>query len=88
MDDEVVPIFEVVWSDAWFDRDESEPSQWLDKYLVHSIGFLVRDDELVLSLAGEILPDGQYRSVTHVPRNMVVSAKEVREDWRKEQVDG
>ena len=84
MDDKALPVFQCVWRDAWFDRDESNPLDWTDQYFVHTVGFLVRDEDTVLSLAGEILPDGQFRSVTHIPRALVVTLKEVRQDWNTE----
>ncbi len=74
---EAVPIFEVIYTDVWFDPDTSEPP-WPPNYVVHAVGFLVRDEEEVLSLAGEITQDGGYKAVTHIPTRLVVSRKEVK----------
>lgn len=77
MDDALSSMWVVVWTDAWFDHDESAPEDWTPNFVVTSIGFLVRDGAEVLSLAHEVLPDGQYRAVTHIPRSLVVSTTEL-----------
>jgi hypothetical protein len=41
-------------------------------YRFTSVGFLVRSDEIGISLAGEIGEDGRYRDHTFIPRVMVV----------------
>jgi hypothetical protein len=63
----------VRWHDAWFDFEHGT-SDWRDDYLVETVGFLVRQDPGVISLAQELLPgrDG-FRAVTHIPTGVVES---------------
>jgi hypothetical protein len=63
----------VRWFDAWFDF-ERDPNGWRDEYVVETVGFLVREEAGVISLAQELLPgrDG-YRAITHIPRGVVQS---------------
>lgn len=76
MDDAVPPeVVECVWTDAWGDTDQHSPEIWRENFPVHSVGFLVRDEEAVVSLAAEILPDGDYRGVLHIPRQLMVSCR-------------
>jgi hypothetical protein len=63
----------VRWRDAWFDF-EHDASGWRDSYVVQTVGFLVRRDPGVVSVAQELLPgrDG-FRAVTHIPMGVVES---------------
>lgn len=63
----------VRWHDAWFDFEHGT-GDWREDYLVQTVGFLVRQDSRVISLAQELLPghDG-YRAVTHIPMGVVES---------------
>lgn len=66
------PLVIVTWQDAWFDFDKPV-DEWREDYLVKTVGFLVRDGD-VLSLASEQLPgDEGYRAVTHIPIGVVQS---------------
>jgi hypothetical protein len=66
------PLVVVEWHDAWFDHDLSGPDQLRPDYLVRTVGFLLADGPRVLSLAQEILPDGDgFRAVTHIPVTIV-----------------
>ena len=58
----------VRWRDAWFDF-ERDASGWRDEYVVQTVGFVVREEPGVISLAQELLPgrDG-FRAITHIPR--------------------
>lgn len=68
------PAVLVRWHDAWFDADQAGPEDWRPDYLVETMGFLVRHDGVIVSVAQEILPDGDgYRAVTHIPIGMVES---------------
>lgn len=60
----------VKWCDAWFDADESSPADWKDEYIVVTVGFCVRDDN-ILSVAHEKHPDGGFKAVSHIPRVIV-----------------
>jgi hypothetical protein len=58
-------LLAVTWRDAWFDFDGNSER---DDYLVRTVGFLVKDGPRFLSLAQEMLPDGDgFRAVTHIP---------------------
>ena len=63
----------VRWRDAWFDFEHGATG-WRDTYIVQTVGFLVRRDAGVISVAQELLPgrDG-FRAVTHIPMGVVES---------------
>jgi len=66
------PLAMVEWHDAWFDLDQQGPDDCRLDYLVRTVGFLVREGPRFLSLAQEILPDGEgLRAVTHIPLPIV-----------------
>jgi len=66
------PLVLVEWHDAWFDLDQEAPEDCRSDYLVRTVGFLVRKGPRFVSLAQEILPDGEgLRAVTHVPLPIV-----------------
>lgn len=63
-----VPLVLVTWRDAWFDFDEPDPEDARADYLVNTVGFLVRRGPRFVSVAQEVLPDGDgFRAVTHIP---------------------
>ena len=62
------PMVLVTWRDAWFDFDEPDPEDVRADYLVRTVGYLVRRGPRFVSVAQEILPDGDgFRAVTHIP---------------------
>ena len=66
------PLALVEWHDAWFDLDLESPDGCRQDYLVHTVGFLVSEGPRFVSLAQEILPDGEgLRAVTHIPLAIV-----------------
>jgi hypothetical protein len=66
------PLAMVEWHDAWFDLDLESPDCCRQDYLVHTVGFLVSEGPRFVSLAQEILPDGEgLRAVTHIPLPIV-----------------
>jgi len=68
------PLVLVRWRDAWFDPEQLGADDWREDYPVMTVGFLVRDDGVVVSVAQEILPDGDgFRAVTHIPAPIVAS---------------
>ena len=68
------PIVLVRWRDAWFDTEQLGEEDWRSDYPVQTVGFLVRNDSVVVSVAQEILPDGDgYRAVTHIPAPIITS---------------
>lgn len=63
----------VRWRDAWFDFEQPS-SGWREQYVVHTVGFLVRETDDVVSVAQERLPAREgYRAITHIPRGVVES---------------
>ena len=66
------PLVLVTWHDAWFDFEESDPEDCRADYLVRTVGFLVNEGQRFLSIAQEILPDGDgFRAVTHIPLSII-----------------
>ena len=62
------PLVLVEWHDAWFDFDLPAVNERRPDYLVRTVGFLVAEDPRFLSLAQEVLPEGEgFRAVTHIP---------------------
>jgi hypothetical protein len=67
------PLVLVTWRDAWFDLDDADPEEARADYLVHTVGFLAREGPRFVSIAQEILPDGDgFRAVTHIPVSVVM----------------
>jgi len=66
------PIVLVTWHDAWFDFDQQDPEDCRTDYLVRTVGFLVGDGPMFVSVAQEVLPDGDgFRAVTHIPCSII-----------------
>jgi len=66
--DRIPPLVLIEWHDAWFDFDLANPDARRPDYLVRTVGFLVAEDPRFLSLAQEVLPEGEgFRAVTHIP---------------------
>jgi len=66
------PLVVVIWRDAFFDFDQAHVDDVRPDYLVHTVGFLLADGPTFVSLAQEVLPDGDgYRAVTHIPVSIV-----------------
>lgn len=62
------PLVLVEWHDAWFDFDLAAAEERRPDYVVRTVGFLVAEDPRFLSLAQEVLPEGEgFRAVTHIP---------------------
>ncbi|MGH2636076.1 MAG: hypothetical protein ACRDHU_08030 [Actinomycetota bacterium] len=53
------PLVLVEWHDAWFDFDLPAADERRTDYLVRTVGFLVAEDPRFLSLAQEVLPEGE-----------------------------
>lgn len=77
MDITTPQIVILTWSDAWGDTTGVVSlKDVLDNHrpeTIHTIGWLLRDDEVGVSLANEKCSDATYRGRTFVPRGMVVS---------------
>jgi hypothetical protein len=68
----VYPLAMVEWHDAWFDLDQLAIEDRRTDYLVRTVGFLIDEGPGVLSLAQELLPDGEgFRAVTHIPAAVI-----------------
>jgi hypothetical protein len=66
------PIVLVTWHDAWFDFDQQDPEDCRSDYVVRTVGFLVGDGPMFVSVAQEVLPDGDgFRAVTHIPCSII-----------------
>jgi hypothetical protein len=71
-DEAEFPLVLVTWHDAWFDFEETDPQDCRPDYLVRTVGFLVNEGPRFLSIAQEVLPDGDgFRAVTHIPVSIV-----------------
>ena len=71
----------VTWTDAWFDFDQAEDEEPRADYPVTTVGFLVRNGPRFVSLAQELLPDGDgFRAVTHIPLAVVESISTLHAD--------
>lgn len=67
------------WRDAWFDFDRKPFDEPRPDYIVTTAGFLIDEGPAFLSIAHEILPEGDgWRAVTHVPRAVLVDLVTVR----------
>jgi hypothetical protein len=79
------PLVLVRWQDAWFDADQQDAEDWRSDYLVQTVGFVVRQEPDLVSVAQEVLPEGDgYRAVTHIPRGMIVSMMPLTNSRRSE----
>jgi hypothetical protein len=66
------PLVMVAWHDAYFELDQEAADDCRPDYLVHTVGFLVSEGPRFVSVAQEVLPDGDgFRAVTHVPTSIV-----------------
>jgi hypothetical protein len=66
------PLVLVSWHDAWFDFEAADPDDCRTDYVVRTVGFLVSQGPRFLSIAQEVLPDGDgFRAVTHIPISIV-----------------
>ena len=73
-DEDAFPLVLVSWHDAWFDFDQPTIDDSRPDYLVKTVGFLVSEGARFLSVAQEVLPDGDgFRAVTHIPLSIIES---------------
>jgi hypothetical protein len=72
----VHPLVIIRWRDAYFDFDANEAERSRDDYIVTTVGHLIGQDALFVSLAAEVLPDGDgFRAVTHIPLVAIVEQR-------------
>lgn len=68
------PLVLVTWHDAFFDFDQAGPDDCRADYVVRTVGFLVHEGPRFISIAQELLPDGEgLRAITHIPLSIVES---------------
>lgn len=67
------PIIGVTWEDA-HGSDGTLSAHEVDHkpYVFTAVGYLVRSDEVGVSVAHEQGEDGKFRDITFIPRKMVV----------------
>jgi len=66
------PLVLVTWRDAWFDFDQAADDDERPDYLVRTVGFVVREGPRFVSIAQELLPEGDgFRAVTHIPWSVI-----------------
>lgn len=72
------PITIVRWEDA-HGSDGTISAHEVDHkpYVFSTVGYLVRSDEIGVSVASEQGEDGKFRDVTFIPRKMVLSEQPV-----------
>ena len=80
------PLVMVIWHDAWFDFDQTDPEDCRTDYLVRTVGFLLSDGPRFVSIAQEMLPDGDgFRAVTHIPVPIIESVTPLEDLPRRRQ---
>lgn len=60
----------VSWSDASCDHGETDGTP-PDGYGVDTFGMIVSETAMFTSVAAEVLPNGLYRCVTHIPSGLI-----------------
>jgi hypothetical protein len=66
------PLALVEWHDAWFDHEQLAIEERRADYIVRTVGFLIDRSPKIVSVAQELLPDGEgFRAVTHIPAAVV-----------------
>ncbi len=83
------PLVLVTWHDAWFDLDQRDADDGRSDYVVRTVGFLVNDGPRFVSVAQEVLPDGDgFRAITHIPRSIIESISTLFDAARAIRTDG
>ncbi len=77
MNDTKLPLVLVEWDDAWADATtavtEKDVGDSHRAEVIRTLGWLLRDDEIGISVAAEYCADGSYRGRSFIPRGMVRS---------------
>lgn len=69
-------VVSVEWFDAWCDQGQTRVADWANDCPVTTYGVLMRRG-LVVTVVSEELPDGEYRTSTHIPAAMVKRIRRV-----------
>lgn len=80
----------VVWNDAHASLEEVAADEVAGRHkpsVIHTYGYIVRSDEVGVSIAAEWLPaenggDETFRGVTFIPRGMVIEEHKARQPRR------
>lgn len=71
-----LPLVEVIWKDAWVHAEEvvtlADVKATHKPAIIHTLGWLLLEDEEGVSLANEYFDDG-YRGRTFIYRPMIIS---------------
>ena len=81
---EANPIIGVKWEDA-HGSDGTIFAHEIDHcpYVFTTVGYLVRSDEVGVSIAAEIGQDGKFRDVTFIPRKMILKEFDISPKTRR-----
>jgi hypothetical protein len=71
------PLALVRWQDAHSDGGQHAESDIAHEALiVHTIGYVLRDDDKGVSIAAEFIPESDnYRAITFIPRALVLAVE-------------
>jgi hypothetical protein len=85
MTDKILVI--VKWNDANGDSLTAYAAQDVPHVpiVIDTVGWLMRDDDNGVSVSGEFCGDDTWRSVTFVPRGMVISVTPVKRARKKKE---
>ena len=70
-------LVRVQWRDAWFELDWDDETAARDDYLVHTVGFVIKNTDKFVHIAAEMLPDDGFRGVTAIPVTEITNWKEL-----------
>ena len=71
-------IVELEWIDAIFQPGQiDEICEVKDCVLIHTIGYLIKEDNEGITLAMEVMQDGSLRHVTTIPKAIVKKRKKI-----------
>jgi hypothetical protein len=72
------PVVEVVWDDASHQEGPLPLDELRPLMRLRTVGYLLRRDDVSLTLAMEIGADGQFRDVSHIPVSGVVRVRKLK----------
>lgn len=68
------PRYEVIWRDSRLYISQTSEDEKYAVCIITSVGYKIRDDKVAIVLAGDIV-DGEYRRVTVIPRENIISTE-------------
>jgi len=63
----------VEWRDAYHDFEWNGEDPHRKDYVVKTSGFYISHDKKWLHFAMEVLPDGAYRGLSHIPVSLIIT---------------